>query len=226
MPLPAITRVSNLQISSDSRNKEKGFYVDALTTAQRDAIPTIENGLLIYNTDTSTFQAYQNGAWVSLTTAPAVALYAPVSDTASAPAVANGVIYYDTDTNKLTTGVNGAYVSVYTSPLAQTGNLVMQSAAADPAGGSSVSGEVYYNTVSNVVRARINGVWNTVNTSLQTATGVGLTSGTAFTLPAGTRAAVELAGNQVLGFTYYDTTNDVVRVWAGAVPAWKTVTAA
>ncbi len=224
MARPAITRVSNLEISSDSKNKQKGLYVDALTTTQRDAIPTIENGLLIYNTTTSTFQAYQNGAWTNLATGAATTLTAPSLITADAPVtVVNGAIYYDSTTNKLTSGVNGAYVSVYTSPLAQGGNLVMQSANANPAG---VEGEVYYNTVLDVVRVYINGAWNTVNTSFQTATGVGITTGTALTLPGGVPGNVEVAGNEVLGFIYHDDTNNRIRTWIGSPATWKTVTVA
>lgn len=42
-------------------------------------------------------------------------------------------------------------------------------------------------------------------------TGVGLTSGIPIGLPRGPRAAVEVAGNQVNGFLYYDTTNNIAR---------------
>ncbi len=176
MSRPNITRVSNLQVKSDPRNKEKGFYVDALTTVQRDAIPTKTNGLIVYNTDTNTFQAYQNGS----------------------------------------------FISIYTSPEAQGGNLVMQSLATDPAGGDSVNGEMYYNTTFGVVRIRLSGVWENLNASAQAATGVGIVSGTALTLPSGTKAAVEVAGNQVSGFMYHDSTNSRIRVWANG--AWSTVT--
>ena len=36
-----------------------------LTTTQRDAV-TAANGMLIYNTTTSKFQGYENGAWANL----------------------------------------------------------------------------------------------------------------------------------------------------------------
>lgn len=223
MPKPAITRVSNLEITPSSTNKEKGFYTAPITTAQRDAM-TQADGSIIYNTTTKSFQGRQNGGWTNIATQGGnVALTAPTFATANAPAVANGNIYFDSNTNALTTGVNGAYVSVYTSPLAQTGNLVMKSLAADPANGSSVNGEVYYNTGVNVIRARINGVWNTVNTSDQAATGIGLASGTAFTLPRGDDTA-EVAGNEVVGFMFYNTTTSSIRTYTGA--GWKTVTVA
>lgn len=211
MARPAITRVSNLQISSDSKNKQKGFYVDALTTTQRDAIPTQTNGLLIYNTTTNTFQAYQSGTWTNLTTGAATTLNAPILANAPAPVV-NGAIYYDSAANHLTTAVNGAFVSVYTSPLAQTGNLVMQTAAADPAGGVSVSGEVYYNTVLNVIRARINGAWVTVNS---TADQNGYAS---IAFGAGTPTAIAPFNAQphIVGTLYFDTATPKLWVCNGA----------
>lgn len=126
MPLPAITRVSNMEIKSDAKNKENGLRIDAITTTQRDAIPTKTAGLLISNSTNNTLQTYQNG------------------------------------------------------------------------------------------------VWNTLNATASTATGVGLTNGTAFTLPSGPSAAVEVLGNQVAGFMYNDTTLNRIRVRANA--AWNTVT--
>mgnify|MGYP006914501505 CR=1 FL=1 len=113
MPKPAITRVSNLEITSSSTNKEKGFYTASLSTTQRDAI-TQTNGSLIFNSTTGTFQGLKGGAW------------------------------------------------------------------------------------------------NNINTSVSTATGQGL-NGTPFIYPSGARVAVEVAGNQVNGFAYYDTTNSVLR---------------
>lgn len=211
MPLPAITRVSNLQVSPSSTNKNNGFYAPQLTTTKRDAIPTPVNGLLIYNTTTNTFQAYQNGVWTNLTTGDATVLNAPVLATVNAPAVANGIIYYDSTTNELTTGVNGAYVSVYTSPLAQTGNLVMQSLAADPAGGSSVVGEVYYNTVSNTVRAYINGAWDTVNVTAN------LNNSTSIAFGAGVPATTVPFSTQphIVGTLYFDTATP--KLWVCSV---------
>jgi hypothetical protein len=39
------------------------------TTAQRDALVGVENGWIIYNTDTSKSQVYENSVWVDLTAA-------------------------------------------------------------------------------------------------------------------------------------------------------------
>lgn len=41
------------------------FKVGSYTTSQRDALSP-ENGWIIYNTTTSTFQGYAGGSWVNL----------------------------------------------------------------------------------------------------------------------------------------------------------------
>jgi hypothetical protein len=67
------------------------------------------------------------------------------------------------------------------------------------------------------------GQWQNILSVNTTATGAGLTNGTPFVYPSGTRAAVEVAANQVNGFTYYDTTNNVLRTYKNA---WQTITSA
>lgn len=85
------------------------------------------------------------------------------------------------------------------------------------------NGLIVANSTTNALQVRLNGALRNVNTSLATATGEGL-NGSPVILPSGTRAAVELVGNQITGFTYYDTTNNVLRVRNNA--AWLTITAA
>lgn len=70
------------------------------------------------------------------------------------------------------------------------------------------------------------GQWQNVLSINTTATGVGLTNGTPFLFPSGTRVAVEVVANQFAGFTYYDTTNNVIRTYKGTVNAWQTITSA
>lgn len=139
MPLPAITRVSNMEIKSDAKNKENGLRIDAITTTQRDAIPTKTAGLTISNSTTGTLQTYQNGAWsnVSMQGGPNIVKYTAtgaadyqvlitdsiigVTDTAAArnitlPAVANtaGQIFTIKDesdhSNAITIVRNGAKI--------------------------------------------------------------------------------------------------------------------
>lgn len=86
------------------------------------------------------------------------------------------------------------------------------------------NGAIVYDNVLNVLRTYKNGVLNTLGTSLGTATGVGLTSGSPFIFPSGTNGGVEVAGNQVNGFTYYGTTSNTLRSYVDG--AWVTITVA
>ena len=61
-----ITQFTSLMISDPEDNKQGGFYVAQMTTAQRDRIDTLRNGMIVYNTDANAFNFYQNGAWVTL----------------------------------------------------------------------------------------------------------------------------------------------------------------
>ena len=66
------------------------------------------------------------------------------------------------------------------------------------------------------------GVWQNISTTSSAATGVGLTNGTPFTLPSGSNATVEVPGNQVNGFMYYNVNSDTIRAYANG--AWGTIT--
>lgn len=65
------------------------------------------------------------------------------------------------------------------------------------------------------------GQWQNILSINTTATGVGLTNGTPFIYPSGPRLNVEVAANQVSGFTYYDTTNSNLRIYDNG--AWVTI---
>jgi hypothetical protein len=67
------------------------------------------------------------------------------------------------------------------------------------------------------------GIWQNILSVNTTATGTGLTNGTPFVYPSGTRVAVEVPANQINGFTYYDTTNNLLRTYKNA---WQTITSA
>ena len=85
-----------------------------------------------------------------------------------------------------------------------------------------VNGAVVYNTTTNTFQNYTNGAWNNLNSSVATA-GAGLVAGSSpVILPSGGRAAVELLANEITGFTYYDTTNNVTRTRNNV--AWVTVT--
>lgn len=69
-----------------------GLKLNSLTTAQRDAL-TPANGMVIYNSTTGEFQAYQSGAWAEFS----IELYAanPSGATSPTAAGANGVAIGD-----------------------------------------------------------------------------------------------------------------------------------
>ncbi len=50
----------------DVKSTNKGFLPPRLTTSQRDAVPTPEKGLVVYNTDCNDLQFFNGGAWVPL----------------------------------------------------------------------------------------------------------------------------------------------------------------
>ena len=68
------------------------------------------------------------------------------------------------------------------------------------------------------------GVWQNILTTSSAATGVGLTNGTPFTLPSGPNAGVEVEveGNEVNGFMYYNVNSGTIRAYANG--AWGTIT--
>lgn len=67
-----------------------------------------------------------------------------------------------------------------------------------------------------------NGKWYTLNKSLDTVSGEGLAPGSSpVVLPTGVKASVEVAGNELGGFIYYDAANAVNRTYVNG--AWKTV---
>lgn len=67
------------------------------------------------------------------------------------------------------------------------------------------------------------GIWQNVLSINTTASGVGLTDGSPFVYPSGPRGDVEVAANQVNGFTYFDVTNTVLRTYKDT---WETITSA
>lgn len=57
-----------VRIETDSlkvTGTEGALIAPTLTTAQRDAL-TAEHGMIVYNSTTSTMQAYSNSAWINL----------------------------------------------------------------------------------------------------------------------------------------------------------------
>lgn len=80
-----------------------------------------------------------------------------------------------------------------------------------------------FNITLGVPQVFRNGGWETEFSVNTAATGVGLTNGAPFVYPSGPRNEVEVAANQVNGFTYFDVTNTVLRTYKNA---WQTITSA
>lgn len=66
--VPTSTLVSTVPVSAilELQSTTGTLLIPRMTTTQRNALVTIVNGMIIYNSTTTTFQFYQNGSWVSL----------------------------------------------------------------------------------------------------------------------------------------------------------------
>jgi hypothetical protein len=86
-------------------------------------------------------------------------------------------------------------------------------------------GTIIYNITTGLLQvfdfANNVGQWQNVLLVNTTATGVGLTNGTPFVYPSGPRGNVEVADNEINGFTYYNTTDNSLRSRING--AWKII---
>jgi hypothetical protein len=243
MTKPAITRVSNLEITPSPTNNNNGFYPPQLTAAEIAAIPagTVQSGGIVYNTDTGFLQTYTSGnAWVNVEIAGGAAGDVVVGshDTAGQPLAQAGLIYYNTDTNNYLGSNATNYLNFYYSPSAATGvgltannysfTLPSGGSAATEAANNQVVGFTYYNSTGTATqpagyRSYVGTAWQSVYTNPSAVSGIGLAANNnPFLLPQGTSAAVEVPANQVVGFMYYNTTANTVKYWNGV---WVTVAA-
>lgn len=197
-------------------------------------------GQIYEDTVTNQITAYNGAAWGALYRTTNLGGVFGVTQRANSgvlpAAQASGTIVAQTDINLLKHYNGTGYATLFQMVSAATGVGLTNLAAGDspftkPTGTSAavevaanqINGFGYYNTTATNLRSYSNSAWTTLMTTTNTATGVGLTAGnTPFVLPNGTRAAVEVAGNQVTGFEYWDTTNNVKRLRTNA--AWVTVT--
>jgi hypothetical protein len=199
--LSNITALSGLTITSDqtlgTNNLNATFAVSNVTTAQRDLLQNVTPYVV-------------NGATVR---------------------IKEGTIIFNISFDKLQMFRNGGWESVTTNISTATGVGLSSSPFSIPSGtraavevaANQVNGFIYNDTTNNQVRGYINTGWMTLFTVATTATGVGLTNGAPFVYPSGPRGNVEVAANQVNGFTYFDVTNTVLRTYKNA---WQTITSA
>lgn len=199
--LSNITALSGLTITSDqttgTNNPNATFAVSNVTTAQRDLLQNVTPYVV-------------NGATVK---------------------IKEGTIIFNISVDKLQMFRNGGWESVTTNISTATGVGLSSSPFSIPSGtraaveiaANQVNGFIYNDTTNNQVRGYINTQWMTLFTVATTATGVGLTNGAPFVYPSGPRGNVEVAANQVNGFTYFDVTNNLLRTYKNA---WQTITSA
>ena len=190
--------------------------------------PAVANGAIYYDTDTNLVTIANNAAYASVYTSPLAQVGNLVVQSLNAdpaPAIA-GEIYNNTANGgnvlKGYTNINGAaaWGSVYLSP-GTTNHLITQTANANPA---NTNGTIYYSNAANTnhFKAFQNANWVNIYTTTSIATGAGFGNGDmAFGLPSGIKANVEVAGNQVDGFTYYSTATTEIRAYTNA--AWSTL---
>lgn len=82
------------------------------------------------------------------------------------------------------------------------------------------NGLIIYNSHLNMFQVRMNAEWYHLNVSVPAPNGIAGVNGSPLILPTGERADVEVAENEITGFIYFDTTNEVVRIrtateWTG-----------
>jgi len=128
-----------------------------------------------------------------------------------------------TITSDQTTGTNNPNATFAVSSVTTTQRDKLENVTPYVVNGATVKikeGTIIFNISVDKLQMFRNGIWESVTTNISTATGVGLSS-SPFSIPSGTRLAVEVAANQVNGFIYNDTTNNQVR---GCINAqWMTL---
>jgi hypothetical protein len=131
-----------------------------------------------------------------------------------------------TITSDQTDGTNDPYATFAVSNVTNTQRDLLQNVTPYVVNGNTVKvkpGTRIFNITLGTPQVFRNGEWETEFSVNTTATGVGLTNGAPFVYPSGPRADVEVAANQVNGFTYFDVTNTVLRTYKNA---WQTITSA
>lgn len=65
---PSVTEVNGVPVNAqlELQSTTGAFLVMRMTTTQRNAMTTVVDGMMIFNTTTDTFQFYQGSSWLSL----------------------------------------------------------------------------------------------------------------------------------------------------------------
>lgn len=118
-----------------------------------------------------------------------------------------------TITSDQTTGTNNPNATFAVSNVTTAQRDLLQNVTPYVVNGATVrikEGTIIFNISVDKLQMFRNGIWESVTTNISTATGVGLSS-SPFSIPSGTRTAVEVGANQLNGFIYNDTTNNQIR---------------
>jgi len=145
--------------------------------------------------------------------------------------VKNGTMIYNITSGLFQLFRNGQWENISTNITTATGVGLTSSPFSIPSGpranvevaANQINGFIYNDTTNNDVRGYINTQWMTLFSVGTGAAGIGLTNGAPLIYPTGPRLNVEVAANQINGFTYFDSTNTVIRTYKGA---WQTITSA
>jgi len=145
--------------------------------------------------------------------------------------VKNGTMIYNITSGLFQLFRNGQWENISTNITTATGVGLTSSPFSIPSGpranvevaANQINGFIYNDTTNNDVRGYINTQWMTLFSVGTGTAGVGLTNGAPLIYPTGPRLNVEVAANQINGFTYFDSTNTVIRTYKGA---WQTITSA
>lgn len=147
----------------DLTSTNRGFLAPRMTTAQRLAIATPANGLLVYDTDLTCYFFY-NGAWASLCNPPGLA--------ACASAASGSVPVFTTPTSICNSVItqSGNNVGVNTAAPTVSFQVNATDAIGVPAGttaqqpASAPVGAMRYNTTTGTMEFYTGSCWQNVNT--------------------------------------------------------------
>jgi hypothetical protein len=140
----------------DVKSTSKGFLAPRVTTAQRIAIASPAEGLLVYQTDgVKGFYFYTNSAWTSLAASGPVLTTGsiPFAGTSGALTQNNGSLFWDSTHNRLGVGTNGPGSDLTllqgTGGVNSRGMRFIGNALSGPNTGSGFSLSLAYNAANN-----------------------------------------------------------------------------
>ena len=166
----------------------QGMLTPRMTSAQRLAISSPANGLLVYDTDESAFYFYQASSWSELKGAQTRDNYVLVKSQADFPAASGGVITLDENTYYEINGIialsasidlNGAYVSGLDATedvLSNSGGVIFKGSKGGSIRNLTLTGSKAFEITGTAAESLLvqNTVITGVTTSVGSVSGIGL----------------------------------------------------